>query len=880
MHTGLFLKVLDDLSMPFEYYYTDISAAFFVKAEQKFEKYMDSVVFKKFNIAEDPLLQGFTPGYFDIIVAAEVIHATRSIRETLGNLRLVLRDGGVIQVLETTRRDRRFTFLFGLLEGYWSFKDFDVRQDHATLPPDQWENLLNSCGFELSVAVPCYESVHSVIFGVGSPNYYPDGMYRLAPFEPPPYKPKWLIFGDKSNLCRVISERLVSLDRDVIILDKEEDLEKVSNKDFIVTILGTKGTEDTEKAKGKDTTEGILYLWGMVGADIHDHTKFTKPFLYLSQYLWDNQKSGIKTFVVTQGTRNLDDSKYMNPSPTTLAAIAKVLRSETSIHVKCVDIPSNKTVDEQIEHIFHEIWYTGDCEDLLAYRDDKRLVARMAKLKATNDSLCLPKGTDRFQLVLPATRLINDLQFGFLGCFTLGDKEVEVKLKAAALNFRDVFAVLKPDPQFDKINSVGTDIAGIVTAIGPNVTLFKVGDPVLGMHVNNDQALPSYLKLPEDTLMSVPTYMTFAEACTLPVVFATAYYCLVTIAKIGPTDTILIHTASGGVGLSAIEIAQRSGATIIATAGSERKRAYLKSLGIQHIFHSRNTNYGQQIMEVTNGKGVNIVLNSLTGPGFKEASLNCCAEGARFVEMSKLSVWKPEEVKALREDVEYTIADVATMDEKELRSLFEKLKEVISRETVKPIPYERFDAVRIRAALNHLQKAKHVGKIVCIFPEIKLKDSKFTASTPIFNDRSTYIITGGVTGGIGLETAKYMLTQGAKYIVLVGRSKPQEKGEELLKIWKSEGYHVQAWQVDVGDIKQCADFIKRIKDPASGLPPIRGIMHCAGTLSDGTIPNQTWDKFEHTYNAKVFGSWNLHHLTLDCSLEHFVFFSSMASLVG
>lgn len=156
-------------------------------------------------------------------------------------------------------------------------------------------------------------------------------------------------------------------------------------------------------------------------------------------------------------------------------------------------------------------------------------------------------------------------------------------------------------------------------------------------------------------------------------------------------ETVLIHAASGGVGLFAIQIAKAVGAKIVATAGSRRKRAFLRNLGIEHVFHSRNTDYGEQIHSLTEGKGVHVILNSLTSPGFKEASLSVCSQGGRFIEMSKLHVWTPAEVKALRPDVDYNIVDLTTVDKDTWKSFWVAIDNYLRQGMLRPIPYTRFE---------------------------------------------------------------------------------------------------------------------------------------------------------------------------------------------
>lgn len=284
-------------------------------------------------------------------------------------------------------------------------------------------------------------------------------------------------------------------------------------------------------------------------------------------------------------------------------------------------------------------------------------------------------------------------------------------------------------------------------------------------------------------------------------------------------------------------------------------------------------------MKITGGKGVDIVLNSLTGPGFKEASLNVCKNKARFVEMSKLSIWQPEEVEKLRPDVDYTIVDLTSVPRSVWKMLFETLDAFLKAGNIKPIPYVRFDSLHIREALQYLQKAKHIGKIVCIMPEIRYQSGHYTHHTPLFNSESTYLITGGL-GGIGFEVVKWMIDQGATNLVIVSRSQPKEKHMQVIQALRAQNKNIVTKSVDVGDATMCKRLIDYIQDPSSKLPPLRGIMHCAGVLSDATLINQSWEKFLQTFRPKVKGVWNLHEFTKSCRLEHFVCYSSMAALFG
>jgi len=470
--------------------------------------------------------------------------------------------------------------------------------------------------------------------------------------------------------------------------------------------------------------------------------------------------------------------------------------------------------------------------------------------------------------------------------------EVELEVRACALNFRDLFMVMKPEafglPDAKSalsMESVGLDVSGVVVGVGEGVTKFHVGDEVFGLAQNG--ALSSHIVASEARLMKMPPNMTFEEASTIPCAFMTAILSLVEGAGVTAADRVLIHVATGGVGLAAIQVVRRIGAEIYATAGSNRKRAYLRSLGIKYVYHSRNTSYGEGIRRDTNGTGVTVVLNSLTGPNFKETSLSICSPAARFLEIAKMNIWTADEVKALRPDVKYSILDMSLSD-KELESLYGtkidtetlmlRIEDLVKDGSYCALPFVTYPLSKVREAFYYFQKAKHIGKIVVKNPNCLLPDSgKIEHKHMIFNYKSTYMITGGL-GGIGLIVTKWMRSMGARTIVLLGRSLPAESVQRLIDDWNRNGSNIIVLQTDIGDYGNCEralDYINRL-----GVPPLRGIMHAAGILSDALVNNQTLDSFETVYHPKVYGAWYLHILTLAYPMEFFIMFSSMSGLIG
>jgi len=856
--TRIILPVLKESGMEFSYTFTDISASFFSGAETAFGECADRMEFKVLNIENDPKTQGFIPEYFDVIVAAHVLHATRDMTETMRNVRHLLKPNGLVLIGELFKPSPFVDAIFGLVDGYWRFEDYEQRPLHCILPEETWHSLLTSVGFTPGfnmLEIPTKNA--GLIVAQASCGTFDYSVPQML------IKNTWIVVrGLTDDLAfKEVTLKFITQGRQVIGV---EDVNESKNKWKIALEAGV--------------VEGIMFLEDGWRSDTQEHTR---RFLVMIQTLVSVRMNlAPRIVVVTRGALSVGDQGRAYPHGATLWGMSRTLRSEhATFSVVNIDLDPHAASDVNVACLFHFLW-SGNKSDFIALRNGKTLTAKLKRWKVKSTSLKLPQNADRFGLILPKTNAVVDLQYGASPALEVKENYVEIQLKAVALNFKDLLCVLKPTKEFEKNAAVGTDMAGIVTSLGPQVTHLKVGDRVFGAFFQFG-GLPSHIAVPEESVIRIPHYMTFADASTLPAVFTTAYYCLVDLAKLREGETVLIHTASGGVGLAAIQIARAVGAKIIATAGNRRKRAYLREVvGLGNVFHSRDVSYTDEIRKVTGGRGVDVVLNSLTSPGFKEASLEVCSQNGRFVEMSKLNIWSESEVKELRPDVEYQIVDLTTVSVDTWRHLLRTLEAFLDQQKLHPLPYESFECVDIREALTHLQKARHIGKIVCKMPEA-VERRHF-----LFNERSTYLITGGL-GGIGLEAAKWMASEGAKFIVLCGRRPPNDKAKQVMSELNSNGKVVKSVSVDVGKFEDCKALIDSINERKLVLdgqvfPPLRGVQHAAGCLSDATFSNQKWEKYEETFNGKVKGAWNLHEVTMKSQvpLEHFVMYSSLAATFG
>jgi myxalamid-type polyketide synthase MxaB len=425
----------------------------------------------------------------------------------------------------------------------------------------------------------------------------------------------------------------------------------------------------------------------------------------------------------------------------------------------------------------------------------------------------------------------------------------------------------------DDTRFLGLECAGIIISVGSEVTNFKPGDEVMAVAHNS---FSQYLVVNSQLAIHKPASLSLIEAATIPVTFLTAYYTLVYLAKLQPGEKVLIHAAAGGVGLAAIQIAQDIGAEIYATA-STSKWSLLESMGVKQIMNSRSLDFADKIMSVTNGQGVDVVLNSLSGE-FIAKSIEVLNNQGRFIEIGKQGIWSSDKVAQVASNIDYSIVDLwqITQDNPEL--IQQMLRELCSKfhersqfsSDLKPLPYSIFTTSQTIDAFRYMQQGKHQGKI--IITEDRCERSSSPSHTTF---TGTYMITGGM-GAIGLEVARWLITKGVTNLVLLGRNdiKPEFK-DKLEKL--QEKTQVNLIKADIANTNQLSQVLTQIE---LELPPLKGVVHCAGVICDRIIAQQDWHSFQQVLAPKVQGAWNLHHLTQKYDLESFILFSSASSLIG
>lgn len=570
--------------------------------------------------------------------------------------------------------------------------------------------------------------------------------------------------------------------------------------------------------------------------------------------------------LVTRGAVSLGgECQPANPAQSLLLGLARVVASEFSeMPFVRVDLDPAQPVGEVAELI--EALSAGTAEDQVALRDGKRLVARLHAVSVEERMLRRPDSTD-YRIEILSRGALDGITLTPCERDTPGPDEVELRVEATGLNFRDVLNILDLYP--GDPGPLGGECAGIVTAIGADVTGLAIGDRVMALA---PACFASHVCTYAGWTAPIPTSMSFEEAATIPIAFLTADYALRRLGHLKAHQRVLIHAASGGLGLAAIQVAQLAGAEVFATAGNPRKRAFLRAMGVVEVMDSRSLDFARKVLVATEGEGVDMVLNALTGEAIVKG-IECLAFGGHFLEVGKTDLWDQQRVEGVKPGVHFhaiALDDMMRQRPVEVGAWLQSLSQEFFAGRLKPLSHQTYDIRYLPEALRTMSRAEHIGKLV-------IRGAHGHGDEhDLFRANASYLITGGL-GGLGLELARWLADRGAGHIILAGRSIPSPHAEEIIGELRSRGLNVAIERADIADGEQCSDLIARIRRDHA---PLRGVFHLAGFLDDGGLRDVTPDRFRAVLAAKALSAWHLHQLTKDLPLDHFVLFSSIASIFG
>ncbi|KAK0736272.1 hypothetical protein B0T21DRAFT_288533 [Apiosordaria backusii] len=874
---GTTLPILQELSKDREegaflsYTFTDISSGFFENARNgKLKKWSDlnRITYEKLDISRDPVEQGFTLGEYDLIVAANVLHATANMTVTMTNVRSLLKPRGKVILLEANRH-APITLPFALLPGWWYAEDdYRDRESGPLLALESWNRLLVDTGFT----------------GV-------DVLYQDHPGKP------------EQMLSAFMSSRIgkVTEEEEKIAITVAGPLMDDDELDFAQLVADT----ITDQFGLATTVKPFLEVDAQ-GEDAYVLV-IDSPRHSLLQDVDEDTFNAIKSLAVhNKGMFWIvpeQDKAAPVPEVNIIKGILRTVRLENEPkHVLMMEgIPCSTDRADGIDAILKILKVFADPEvntledqDYL-FRDGLIHQRRMRPMKEVKEQFGIEQGVairsvqniwsgdSGLEMTMESAGSPESIYFKRTDVLQapLGNDEVVVKTEAAGLSYRDLNLVFGSIPWAPP----GFDGVGTVVKTGDQVAHLREGDRVFFLSLEGS-GLATYKKLPSWHAARVPIGISSVEAATLPLAYTIAVAALIHTARLKKNESVLIHSAAGAVGQAAIVIAQYIGARIFVTAGTEAKREFLhETYGIpkDYIFSSRTPQFRDSILCATGNKGVDVIINSLTGDLLQE-TWSLIASFGRFVEINKKDAFQNTNLpmKAFERNATFSTIDLRALFQHrpdDLRDIIGEVVNLLQKGVVVPIrPVTEVPVSQFADGLRKLKAGDTTGKIVVTFgkDEKVLAESALRPSPPAKLDpNSTYLITGG-TRGIGLALADWMIENaGAKNVVVLGRSGGE--GPEVQKVLKkyaeSEDVRFRAYACDVGSRESLEGVVAAMREER--LPAVKGVVHSALVLNDKLMVNATYEDWKYITSPRIQGAWNLHEL-----LPKLDFFIALSSFLG
>ncbi|XXH03794.1 hypothetical protein Hte_010200 [Hypoxylon texense] len=843
------------------YTYTDISPGFFDKAMEKFAKYTSRMDFRALNIEREPAEQGFELHSYDVVVAGNVLHATADLPRAIGNVRKLLKPGGRLILSElTVPNDVAMNMTFGLFPGWWNFTD--PWRDHVPIIEEsRWHEILKCNGFSgVDLVLKDYKNkdchLTSVMLSRAElpapviPNREvvfvvdPQSTYQTSVAK---------VFGAKLRGSAAYRTTTMSLHgtQSICLGDDDIVISLVELGDPLFSTLSS----DTFHALKQLIKSAKNLLWVTL-TDISDPTY---PFHHLTTGLFRCMRlEAIEKHIVQLEVEARYDAHLC------IGFISKVFAA------------SFESGSPELQYCVRKgLLTTGRLiEEISLDQEMRSLIHPQEKNEPwmPGPPLKLALGT---QGVLDTLRFEEDTAYKK----ELAPGEIEIEAKAWGLNFKDLFVALGRLED----DGLGCDCAGVVTRIGasPDESGIRPGDRVCLVYSG---CFRTYIQMPASAVNKIPDSLSFEEAVSVICPGATTYHALMNVARLSKGDKVLIHSASGGTGQMAVQIAQMVGAEIFVTVGyDEKKELLMNHFGIaeDHIFYSRNTNFADGIRRMTDGYGVDVVLNSLSGDGLR-ASWDCIAPYGRFIEIGKTDIVANESMPMANflKNVSYCAVDFNHITQTKGSLAIELQQKVLdlvtSGDIQTPYPLHRYSVSETEAAFRFFQSGKNTGRII-ITPKPEDIVPKYIThrSEWEFDRNASYLIAGGL-GGLGRAIILWMATKGARNLIIPSRSgvSSQAASDVIAKL-REKGVNIAT---PVCDVSSASSLSAALAACADDMPPVRGCINAAMVLQDALLENMTHAQWELTIRSKAHTSWNLHQLFPQ--LDFFILLSSLAGTTG
>jgi phthiocerol/phenolphthiocerol synthesis type-I polyketide synthase C len=608
-------------------------------------------------------------------------------------------------------------------------------------------------------------------------------------------------------------------------------------------------------------------------------------------------QANLRCTVVTAGVGDAQLAMSLLPNSEHLVAQAAVwgfvrtLMNETAVPLQLIDVPGisqNNLSSAFVESFAQTLACSAVEDEQFLSAQGERFVPRLLQV-AQSEQVESGTAAQTVTLGFDQPGQLRNLHWQPRELAQPAEQDVLIDVKATGLNFRDVMYTLGllSDEAIENGFSgptLGLEFSGVVRAVGPSVTDFQPGDPVVGF---GPSSFSSRVITGSETLAHLPGEISFEAAATIPTAFFTVYYAFKHLARLQPGERVLIHGAAGGVGLAAIQIARLLGAEIFATVGSQSKRDMLRLLGVTAIYNSRSHTFAEDILADTQGEGVDVVLNSLAAEAINQ-NLRVLRPFGRFLELGKRDFYENTAIglRPFRNNISYFGIDsdqLLKVQPALTRTLFREMMALFEQGELYPLPYTVFSAPQVVDAFRYMQQAKQIGKVVVNYLQLPnvAKCHKNRLQEPVARLQlpadKTFLVTGGL-GGFGLRTAQWLVEKGARHLALLSRrGRAEGEDAETLAQWVAQGVSVHSYACDVSNREKLATTLALVQQQQ---PPLGGVVHAATVYADALVQNMTDEQIEQVLATKAFGAQNLHELTANTPLELFVLFSSVTTLFG
>ncbi|PHH71960.1 hypothetical protein CDD82_6238 [Ophiocordyceps australis] len=829
------------------YTFTDISAGFFLQAKERFSD-APNMEYKVFDISKDPVQQGFSSESYDLVIAANVVHATPCLKETLSHLNMLLKPGGTLLLTELDTQCRSLPYIFGNFSGWW-LGDDDGRATGPFVSCARWNEELKASrftGVEKAVyddEIPYRALATYISTRTREPSSsFPENAVSLITSDP-----KGGVFNALSLTLQRAGFAVTSVEIGHALPQGQHAICCVDlEKNFFENIREFEFGEFQSFIKSMSVEQRILWLMS--------------PF----------------------------QMKCKDPNSALTMGVVRAIRAELGVPIHTLEVKTTEErFSELVVEVFRKVLREQDEENL---EPDREFVVDSGVIYIGRYApFSLPDETA--QLSIAGQRTIKFLNMATLGRIDsiywaeraltqdIPTDAVEIEPKYVGLIFRDILLAMNLIDSGRALNeSLGHDLSGVVTAVGSNVKKFEVGDHVFALTAGG--SLASRVIVPQNIVVKIPERLPLESAASIPVAFMTAIQSLVHIGRLKKGQSVLIHSACGGTGMASIQVCNMIGAEIFVTVGSPEKVDYLMGhFGIprNRILHSRDESFVQGVMRETNNRGVDLVLNSLSGP-LLHASWKCVAEFGIMVELGKRDLLGHGylDLADFLGNRQYACFDALEYLKQRPEQVVSVLQEFLSayaQDQLGPVPeITCFDAQDIVDAFSHLQDASHMGKVIVSMAALATEVKAKPLAKPIeFDPDATYLLTGGF-GGLGRSLATWLVEHGAKSLVFLSRS------AGISQESKSLMHELESMGCTSIPVLGAVDNMSHVKAAieASG-KPIKGVFHLAMAFHDSSLADMTWTQWDQAIKPKVQGAWNLHHALADQPLDFFWLASSIAS---